>query len=171
MSENENPEVPSAGQNEHTETEVSGSAPEWLQKELERARKDAAKYRDRARNASEETETKLRDEFTARETELNSKVEELTSKYEEAAAQVSERETAITKLRLALDNGIPAEHVESFTKRLVGETYEELKTDAESLASFFSRGTVQEDHSQGSGAEPLNSPTLLRLIEQKFGKF
>lgn len=156
----------SAGQ---VDSENSGTseAPEWVQKELDRARKEAAKYRDRARSSAEETENKLREEFSTRESDLKSQIEDLTGKYEDALVQASEHERSVNKLRLALENGIPSEHVDSFTKRLVGETYDELAEDAKSLASFFSRGQVQEDHSQGSGAEALNSPTLLQIFERK----
>lgn len=170
MSENTTESVESAGQTE-TENSDRPEAPEWAAKELERARKDAAKYRERARTAAEETETKLREEFTTREGELTKQLDELTEKYESSLMQVSESERSLTKLRLALDNGVPAENIDTFTKRLVGETSEELEEDAKSLAGFFSSSSskVQEDHSQGSGAVALNSPTLLQVFERKLG--
>lgn len=163
--------VEPAGQVE-TENGGNSDAPEWMQKELDRARKEAAKYRERSRQAADEAETKLRDEFATRESDLKKQHDDLTEKYEDLLVQANEKEHALTKLRLAVEHGIPADNIDTFTKRLVGETQEELAEDAKQLAGFFgsSHKATREDHSQGSGAVPLNSPTLLNIFERKFGK-
>ncbi|QUH01457.1 hypothetical protein HUO13_12110 [Saccharopolyspora erythraea] len=167
MSEiNETP-VESAGQTETTSGDER--SPEFYERELERARKDAAKYRERAKTAAEEAETKLRQEFATREGELTARIEELTAQVGAAEVKVSETERAATKLRLAVENGVPADKIDVFTKRLVGDNADELAADAKSLAEFFGPASVQEDRSQGSGAVPLNSPTLLQMIERKLG--
>ena len=162
MSDTTETPVEPAGQ---VETDTDSKGPEFYERELERARKDAAKYRDRARTAAEETEATLRTEFATREAELNSKIEALTAQIAETEAKVAVSERAATKLRLALEHGVAADKVESFTKRLVGETPEELAADAKSLAELFAAPAVQEDVSQGQGAAPLNSPTILNALQ------
>ena len=157
MSDTTETPVEPAGQ---VATATHSTGPQFYERELERARKDAAKYRDRAR-----TEATLRTEFATREAELNSKIEALTAQIAETEAKVAVSERAATKLRLALEHGVAADKVESFTKRLVGETPEELAADAKSLAELFAAPAVQEDVSQGQGAAPLNSPTILNALQ------
>lgn len=154
-----------AGQVEAENTDGNQTeTPEWAAKELERARKEAAKYRDRARTSAEETEAKLRDEFATREAELAKQIETLTAQVTASEAKANHSERAKTKLHLALEHGIPAEKIDTFTKRLMGDTADELAEDAKSLAEMLAP-KVQEDHSQGVGGVPLNSPTILSALE------
>lgn len=93
--------------------------PEWLQKELARARKEAAKYRTELRDA----QTKLSEAKTP----------------EEVEAAISELRDTNAKLeRQILVNKVAAKHdlPEALAARLQGSTEEELDADAKLLASI-----------------------------------
>lgn len=90
---------------EGQEPEATPSAadlPDWAQKELERARKEAATYRTKLREVEPLAER-------ARELEESQKSEQqkLMERAEAAEAERKRLESAVTRLRVAAKNGIP----------------------------------------------------------------
>lgn len=113
------PVVEEATEEESTEEESENDPdPAWLQKELTRARKEAAKYRTELRDA----QTKLSEAKTP----------------EEVEAAISELRDTNAKLeRQILVNKVAAKHdlPDALADRLKGSTLEELEADAKLLAS------------------------------------
>lgn len=101
--------------------------PDWAQKELERARKEAATYRTKLREVEPLAEK-------ARELEEAQKTEQqrLMERAEAAEAERRRLESAVNRLRIAAKNGIPEELAD-----LLGDGDEEsLETRAKALLEW-----------------------------------
>ena len=113
-----------------------------IQKRLERERatvekEQAEKYKD---YLSPEDVSALKKTHEEAIGVINSKLEELntaaashTKEVEEITARATAAEATLLKNRIAHQNGIPLE----LSDRLIGETEEELKLDAEKMAGFL----------------------------------
>lgn len=151
-------------------------SPEALRAELARARNDAAKYRQRAREfADDEQYTRAKDAVAAlekAEQDKKSETERLTEEKEGLLHRASSAEQDLVRLRVALGAGIPADQADEFASRLRGDDEEALKKDAEQLARFFAPASTKParrgDPSQGAGAEsaPAEDPLQAALIEK-----
>jgi FKBP-type peptidyl-prolyl cis-trans isomerase len=153
---------------ESTGTELS---PDALRAELKRARDDAAKYRQRAREfGDDEAYQRAKDAVAAvekAEQEKKSEVEKLSETNEQLLYKATTAEQQLQRLRVALGAGIDPSQVDEFAVRLRGENEDELKADAEKLAKFFTPATParRSDPSQGAGghAAPASDPLQAAL--------
>jgi hypothetical protein len=127
--------------------------PKWAQDELSRARNDAAKYRERLKNAKAEVESEVRGAVEADLKRVNDENAELK-------LQVGDASLAHTKLSVALEVGVPGEQAVAFAERLRGSTSEELKADAETVKATFGVGSGRvHDTSAGLGNTTKSSPS------------
>lgn len=129
--------------------------PDWAQKELTRARGEAAKYRTQ-RN---ELQDKLKDAKTPED------IEAATREYVE---KVEGLELQLTRERIAHQFKLPDELAE----RLRGATEDELKADAEALQKF-ARPSRGSDDPKG-GLDPRRDPEAFdagaaadRILQQR----
>lgn len=134
--------------------------PKWAQDELKRARQDAANYRTRLNNASDELRAEIEGEF-------NSKIEALNGELTDLKAKAEEAELKQMRLDAALEVGVPGERLKDFAERLRGTSFDELKADAEKAKSIFGIETSKAtDPTAGlSGNGPKTKP------EDAFGNF
>lgn len=128
---------------------------EGLEAELARARHEAAKFRQRAREfADDEQYTRAKEAVAALdkvENDRKTEVQKLTEDKEGLLNRVSRSEQDLLRLTVALGTpGVPNERIRDFASRLQGDTEEELRADAEQLASFLAP-TRRGDPSQGAG--------------------
>lgn len=127
MSEQES--APGASQEgDKATTKNTDDLPDWARAELEQARKEAAKYR---------TKAKELEPLAAKAQELEEagkgEVQKLADRL--AAAEKAGTESSIQAMRLevALEKGL----TKTQAKRLVGSTVEELQADADDLLASF----------------------------------
>lgn len=165
----ETTETTSEETTESTETtEVSDKeetqVPAHIQKELEKARAEAAKYRVRAREAEEAAKKTAGEEFTKQVSELSDAKAALTADVEAANLRN-------TKVEAALDALLPEdkERILEFAGLLQGKDAKELSAHAEKVSKLFgatpkkSRAT---DPSQGaSGSAKPNVGTGLKRLQ------
>lgn len=156
-------------------------SPEALRAELKRARDEAAKYRQRAKEfGDDETYRRAKDAVAALdkvEQDKKSEVEKLTEKSEGLASRASAAEQNLMRLRVALGQGVDVAQVDEFASRLRGDDEAALKADAEQLARFFSAATTttaparRGDPSQGHGsdASPGSDDPIQQSLINKLG--
>lgn len=119
------PEAPAADDANDTGSDLN---PEQLRKALEKARKEAANYRTKAKEL-EPLAAKAKELEDAGRTEL----EKLTVRAETAEKERGALEARALRLEVAFDKGLtPAQ-----AKRLVGATREELEADADEILRDF----------------------------------
>jgi hypothetical protein len=150
-------------------------SPEALRAELKRARDEAAKYRQRAREfGDDETYQRAKDAVAAlekAEQDKKSEVEKLTEKSEGLMHRAASAEQELLRLRVALGAGVDTTQIDEFASRLRGDTEDDLKKDAEQLARFFQSTSTparRGDPSQGHGndAQPPADPIHAALIDK-----
>lgn len=101
------------------------------------------------------------DDFKAKTADLNSKITDLTGKLAEKDTAIADLtaknkayETSSVKMRIAHENGIPYE----LANKLSGDTEEDIKKDAETLAKFIGKkqpaplGSTEHDHADSKNA-------------------
>lgn len=144
--------------------------PEWAQKAIEKANKEAAKYRVRARDAADEVTKTL-------EAKHREEVESLREKYEGALFESESTKLRLTRQSVALEMGVPADKVAQFAERLRGESEEELRADAKELYSVMGLDDTRKtgksrltDPSQSAGHLALNGDPLLESVRRVLGK-
>lgn len=93
------------------------------------APEDVAKLTSEHEKAVQEIQTKL--------TQAEEKAKENDQTVEALTARAAQAESALLKSKVAHENGVPIE----LADRLVGSTEEELKADAEKVASFLTPKT------------------------------
>lgn len=165
-------------------TEATGATPETagenldsdaLRAELARARSEAAKYRQRAREfGDDEAYKRAKDAVAAvekAEQEKKTEVEKLTERSEGLLHRATSAEQELAKLRVALGAGVDPSQVDEFSSRLRGDTTEELQADAEQLARFFNAAQTpprRSDPSQGAGGDVITTsdPLEAALIDK-----
>lgn len=140
------------------------SLPEWAQKELTKARNDAAKYRTEKRELKQQLENAG---------EADKKRSEVEKKLHEQSETLSDRESELGKLKAVLNAGMPADQAVSMASRVKGATEDEWNHDAAELASMFGESVKPErrpDYSQGAGnSQPLNGDPIEDGIRAKLG--
>lgn len=147
---------PQADETSSSNDELS---PEALRAELKRARDEAAKYRQRAREFGDDEQYKRAKEAVAAvekaEQEKKTEVERLSEEREKLMYQANTAEQQLTRLRIALGAGIDPSQVDEFASRLRGDDDDELRADAEKLVKFFAPAAPARrgDPSQGAGGE------------------
>lgn len=158
--------------NDSGNTELS---PEALRAELKRARDEAAKYRQRAREfGDDETYRRAKDAVAAlekAEQDKKSETEKLTERAETLLHRASTAEQDLMRLRVALGSGVDPSQVDEFASRLRGDDEDALKKDAEQLARFFQAASTparRGDPSQGHGNDnsPPADPLQAALIDK-----
>ena len=101
------------------------------------------------------------DDFKTKTADLNSKITDLTGKLAEKDTAIADLtaknkayETSSVKMRIADENGIPYE----LANKLSGDTEEDIKKDAETLAKFIGKkqpaplGSTEHDHADSKNA-------------------
>lgn len=166
----EAPEVSEDTPAEETERAVDepqevGDLPQWAQNRLTNARKEAAKYRTKAKAAYEEGYEKARGEHADAYSELQ-------EQHEDTVYRLSEAELSVKRYKVALEAGVSPDSIEEFASRLQGEDEDSLRDDAQRLSQAFGisqpRGR-QPDYSQAAGNTPLNGDPLLNAVKNKLG--
>lgn len=149
MPEDQTTEATADGQEPEEAAQGVDSLPEWARKQLEKARKDAAGYRAKAKEL---------EPLAAKAKELEdagrSDVEKLTARAEAAERSAAEAGASLLRLQVATEKGLSV----SQAKRLVGSSREELEADAdELLAAFPAPGPAKPAGDIGQG--PRETPT------------
>lgn len=135
-------------------------SPEALRKALEKARREAANYRTRAKEL-EPLAAKAKELEDAGRTEL----EKLTSRAESETTRADQAESRALRLEVAFEKGLtPAQ-----AKRLVGSSREELEADADEILRDFpaktdGRPKGNPDLGPRPSAQPLTDGTPRSLI-------
>ena len=101
------------------------------------------------------------DDFKAKTADLNSKITDLTGKLAEKDTAIADLtaknkayETSSVKMRIANENGINYE----LANKIQGDTEEDIKKDAETLAKFIGKkqpaplGSTEHDHADSKNA-------------------
>ena len=101
------------------------------------------------------------DDFKTKTADLNGKITDLTGKLAEKDTTIADLtaknkayETSSVKMRIAHENGIPYE----LANKLSGDTEEDIKKDAETLAKFIGKkqpaplGSTEHDHADSKNA-------------------
>lgn len=171
----ENTNTSDATANEGGDT-ASGSAaieatkvaelPKWAQDELSRARNDAASYRARLKDAKSEVEADVRKEFDTKLTAAQNEKTELQNK-------LTDSQLFGLKIDAALAVGVPGDHLKAFADRLRGDTFDDIKKDAETIKQTFGVGATGRatDRTAGLGNDKPSTPddALGGFIGQKLG--
>jgi hypothetical protein len=116
--------------------------------QVKKLRREAAGYRTQLRNAESERDAALADLEKAREG------------TEGTSARVTDLERENAKLKVALDKGLPKELV----PRLVGNTEEELATDADSLLALL--GPERKGSNDNGTRQKIEPPDLRTQIAE-----
>lgn len=120
--------APAGGATEAPAENGQADLPDWARAELAQARRDAAKYRTRAKEL-EPFEKKAREAEEASKSEIERATEKLTV----AERRAVEAEARAMRLEVASSKGLTPKQA----ARLVGSTVEELEADADELLSSF----------------------------------
>lgn len=152
---------------EDTQKETSGEVdlskldsvdklPKWAQDELKRARQEAASYRTRLNKASEEVRGEIENEFKEKVSGLQEELENLKTENAKHVAHTM-------RIDAALEVGVPGGQLKDFAERLRGDSYEELKADAEKAKSIFGleSGKATDPTAGLGGNGPKKQPTDL----------
>lgn len=117
---------------EGTETAPTNSdaLPEWVRDKLTEANKEAAKYRVRAKEATQQAEYEAEQKFSAQ-------LKELTDAKSALEADLNKTRLEAAKLSAAVSVGVSGEQATEFASFLQGETPEEILASAEKAKSLF----------------------------------
>ncbi|MDA3643787.1 hypothetical protein LZ318_11910 [Saccharopolyspora indica] len=130
------------------------SVPSWVRGQITKANNEAAKYRQRAKDAEDKAQFEAEEKF-------GSQIKELTDAQAALTAELNNANLAISKLRAALAVGIPGESAAEFAELLQGETDNEIREHAEKvkelMASSSSKKPRFTDPSQGLGGNAVAS--------------
>lgn len=155
-----------------TETEAEKIA--RLESQLSEARSQAAKYRVEKRTVAEDLRAQLEADHKA---ELEAAQAKTKADQETLAAEFNKSQATVARLQAALTTVFDEKTVErvvEMASRLVGNTPDELKADAERAKALFGLESKSQptkapavDPSQGLGnqsAAPLNGDPLLQAV-------
>lgn len=122
--------------------------PSWAQDEIKSLRNEAASHRIKAREA-EQTAATAAEQLKA-----------LTDEKTQLSDELSVKGLELTKLTVALNNGIPGESVVDFADLLKGSTAEEIQSHAEKVKAHWSipASPPATDRSQGRGSSSPATP-------------
>lgn len=120
------------------ERESVEALPEFAQKIIKALRSEAATHRHKGRVAHEKAAALEQETAALHAAKVN------------ADADLASVRMDLTRLRAALDAGVPAELAEDFAARLHGSTAEEIAADAARLKNTFGVSARRGDPSQGA---------------------
>lgn len=129
---------------------TTGDLPQWARDKISELNDNDARKRIEIRDLKAELSTALQNVVTSSEAKTNAETA--------SAAAVAE----LSKLKIALDAGVPGDRVVSIAARLQGSTDDELKADAEKIVADFGMNVPgfvpATDPSQGQGnSTPVNT--------------
>lgn len=120
--------------NQPTTNQNNQELPDWARKAISDANSEAASYRNKAKTVADEVKAEVTAQFN----------EQLKNLSDEKSAIMAERDTAFseyTKLKVALDAGVPGDTAVEFAALLKGNDLDEIKAHAEKLKGMFGPGT------------------------------
>ncbi|GAB3475306.1 hypothetical protein [Amycolatopsis cihanbeyliensis] len=130
--------------------------PQWVRDKLNKANEEAAKYRVRAKEATEKAREEATQQFSA-------EVAKLSDEKAALSAELGQKSLELAKVRTAIDKGVPGEHIMRFAGLLQGEDEEALKAYADEIWPMFRFDPPPDDPidpSQGQGAAPDSGDTF-----------
>lgn len=136
--------------------------PEWAQTEIRKARDEAKRHRQSAKETSEQA---------GKVPDLESQVSELTDK-------LAARDHELGRIRAVLNTGKVSEpsQVLDVAERINGSTQDELDADADKLVDLFGIGNQQQpaqqrraDPTQGNGHQALNGDPMEAKMRRVLG--
>jgi hypothetical protein len=143
--------------------------PETFSREyVESLRNEAAKYRTEKTGAVEAAKTEA-------QAALDAKLAEKDTAYTELEGKLGVAGLELSKIRIALELGVPSDKVLAFAEILKGATDEELKESGNTSFQLFgglkSANAAAIDPTQGSGNThlPLNGDPLLAMVKRAVG--
>jgi len=156
----------SAATTDAAEATKVAELPKWAQDELSRARNDAASYRARLKDAKSEVEADVRKGFEDKLLAAQNEKTELQNK-------LTDSQLFGLKIDAALAVGVPGDHLKAFADRLRGDTFDDIKKDAETIKQTFGVGATGRatDRTAGLGNDKPSTPddALGGFIGQKLG--
>lgn len=134
---------------------------------VEGLRSEAAKYRNEKKDAVEAAKAELSAEWEAK---LAAKDVELSTFQSDSLA----KDVTLSKLRAAIDLGIPSDKLVAFSEVIKGDTEEDIKASAQSAKELFAVRTNDPatDPTQGSGGRAplaLNGDPLMQMVRTIVG--
>lgn len=145
---------------EHDDETRTDELPDWARKQLEKANREAAKYRTQLRDLEPLAEK-------ARELEEAQKSEQqkLAEAQQAAEERASRAESELLRMRVAVKHELPAE----LADRLRGDTEEDLEEDAKRLLELVGTPKKQPDLKQGvrTGDTPEDGNAWLRQMASR----
>lgn len=135
--------------------------PEWAQTEIRKARDEAKRHRQSAKETSEQA---------GKVPDLETQVSELTDK-------LAARDHELGRIRAVLNTGKVTDpnHVLDVAERINGSTQDELDADADKLVDLFGIGNQQPsqqrraDPTQGNGHQALNGDPMEAKMRRVLG--
>ena len=143
------------------------SLPDWAREKLTKANNEAARYRTERNTAVEEAKAALTAEHTVA-------LEAATAATGEVQDKLTRSELDLAKIKAVLGLEVPIDKVLSIAELVKGDTEDEVKAHAQSVAGLFAGGAVAPvvratDPSIGTGAVasiPLNGNPILDAIKK-----
>lgn len=144
-----------------SDTQNVKDLPEWAQTMISDLRNEAAAARVSKREAVESAVAAERDKLTR---ENEAVVKELNEKVTSLSDDNGKLANRIDRYEATFAAGVATEHISDFASRLVGNTAEELKADAEKAKSLYNpagkgKGQPAIDLSAGLGNAGDATPT------------
>lgn len=143
-----------------TEVTTEDAVPEWVREKLTKANNEAAKYRQRAKEASQQAQYEADEKYSAQ-------IKELTDAKASTDAELENVRLEATKLKAALSVGIPGESASEFADLLKGSNEEEILSHAEKVKELFgasgkpARATDPTQGLDGGSATDLSAGAML----------
>lgn len=106
------------------------TVPSWVRGQLTKANNEAAKYRQRAKDAEDTARAEADEKY-------GSRIKELSDEKARVDAELESARLDITKLKTALSVGIPGESASEFADLLKGSNEEEILAHAEKVKELF----------------------------------
>ncbi len=126
--------------------------PQWARDAITTANDQAARNRIKAREAAETARAEVTAEFEGR-------MSALTADKDDIALELGDARLDLSRLRIALDAGIPGESATEFAALLRGSNEDELREHADKVKAMFGVISPQPDrpvdHSQGLGRDDV----------------
>mgnify|MGYP001548270668 CR=1 FL=1 len=151
-------------------TNVTGPVPvETFSRDyVEGLRSEAAKYRNEKKDAVEAAKAEVAAEWEAK---LAAKDVELSQLQSDSLA----KDVTLTKLRTAIEVGVPSDKLVAFSELIKGDTEEDIKASAQSAKELLGGIRTNDpatDPTQGSGGKgplALNGDPLMQKIRSIVG--
>lgn len=132
------------------------SLPQWARDAITTANDQAARNRIKAREAADTARAEVTAQVTA---EFEQRLSALAADKDDIAVELGDARLALSRLRIALDAGIPGESATEFAALLRGGNEDELRAHADKVKAMFGVIGAQPDrpvdHSQGLGRDDV----------------